>query len=304
MKVTIKTLQRTEHLVELAEEATVAAAKDAVSGILTGNPASNRLRLIHGGRILGNDELRLSDLGIKDGDHMVVMVSPPKATPSPATAAATTTSAALPANAANQTSTVSHADAGSALLTGPEYDAAVANIEAMGFARADIVAAMRASFNNPDRAVQYLMQGIPAPDDDDNNSEEDREAEAEDAEENPLAFLRQDPQFRQLRAAIQENPSMLPPLLQQIRQVNPQLHALLEQHRESFIQMMQEANDDGEDPAEARIEVTEEERAAIERLLQLGFDQAAVIEAFFACDKNEELAANYLFEHHADDASN
>lgn len=41
--------------------------------------------------------------------------------------------------------------------------------------------------------------------------------------ENPLAFLRNQPQFLHMRQAIQQNPNLLSALLQQLGQENPQL---------------------------------------------------------------------------------
>jgi UV excision repair protein RAD23 len=44
------------------------------------------------------------------------------------------------------------------------------------------------------------------------------------------------------------------------------------------------------------IRLTEEEMAAVNRLMALGFSQQQAAQAYLACDKNETLAANLLFE--------
>lgn len=223
-------------------------------------------------------------------------------------------------------------DATSALVTGQSYENMVTEIMSMGYEREQVIAALRASFNNPDRAVEYLLMGIPG----------DRESQAvvdpppqavstgtpqspavaaaaatttatttTTSGGHPLEFLRNQPQFQQMRQIIQQNPSLLPALLQQIGRENPQLLQQISQHQEHFIQMLnepvQEAGGQGGGIAEAGsghmnyIQVTPQEKEAIERLKALGFPEGLVIQAYFACEKNENLAANFLLQQNFDE---
>ena len=83
-----------------------------------------------------------------------------------------------------------------------------------------------------------------------------------------LDFLRNNPQFQQLRQVVQQNPQMLEPILQQVGAGNPQLAALIGQHPEQFLQLLSEdaENDAPLPPGAQAISVTEEEREAIERV--------------------------------------
>mmetsp|Transcript_9460 Transcript_9460/g.28470 ORF Transcript_9460/g.28470 Transcript_9460/m.28470 type:complete len:428 (-) Transcript_9460:1867-3150(-) len=298
---------------------------------------------------------------------------PAAAAAAPADAAAGTPADASEALAAGAAGTAGDGSSGdfytsqaSTLSAGPNLESHVSMLVDMGFERAEVQKAMRAAFNNPDRAVEYLMNGIPAhaqqappvaaaargsgalasagsggaavaP----ASSTAPAASAAPSAGPNTqpldmfqqggsggggggpaLAFLRNNPQFQGLRQVVQGNPAILQPMLQELGRQNPQLLALINDNQEEFLQMVNEPLPDAEggeaDPALTQmlagalgeagmdvddddagvgtIQVTEEEAATIERLQAMGFSREECIQAFFACDKNEDLAMNFLLD--------
>lgn len=47
------------------------------------------------------------------------------------------------------------------MLVGNRSEAVITEMQAMGFERPEIERALRAAFYNPDRAIEYLLNGIP-----------------------------------------------------------------------------------------------------------------------------------------------
>lgn len=274
-------------------------------------------------------------------------------TPSGQTAAPTTPAAPVRSTAVASTteppSTPSFNDP-SAFAVGSAREAAVNSMLEMGYPRDQIDAAMRAAFNNPDRAVEYLLTGIP-----EQHMQEEEEAPApaqvpatraapatesapteRNAEESTtedvnlfeaaaaaaggdlggnadggqmgsmdLEGIRSSALFQQFRDIVRQQPQMLEALLQQLLASDPRLALAISSNPDRFARMLEEEVGDeglmqdsaeGEEVPVTRITVTPEENEAIGRLVQLGFDRNVVIQAYFACDKDEQLTANYLFD--------
>ncbi|TRY83056.1 hypothetical protein DNTS_004467 [Danionella cerebrum] len=356
MQITLKTLQQQTIQIEIDDEQTVKALKEKIEAEKGRDsfPVAGQ-KLIYAGKIL-QDDTPIKEYKIDEKNFVVVMVSKTKAPGAASSSSEASSSVAAPTSSPpprapasipipipaeelsdDPPATVSPAhspeggsglegegeDASSTLVTGPEYDAMLTNIMSMGYERDKVVAALKASYNNPHRAVEYLLNGIPSV-----PVQETRPAPAQlptDTEshpltegENPLEFLRSQPQFQSMRQVIQQNPSLLPALLQQLSQENPQLLQQISQHQELFIQMLNAPLGEGEEVGEGAelgdldaigdeaapgsyIHVTQQEKEAIERLKALGFSEALVVQAYFACEKNENLAANFLLNQNFED---
>ncbi|CAN0876374.1 Ubiquitin receptor RAD23c [Linum grandiflorum] len=268
--------------------------------------------------------------------------------PVPASAAPATSAAAAPVASAAAASDVDpYGQAASNLVAGNNLEGAVQQIIDMGGGTWDkdtVIRALRAAYNNPERAVEYLYSGIP------------EQAEAAPVQApvtgqpanpavpqatqaaapaaippagpnaNPLDlfpqglptagaaggagagnldFLRNSQQFQALRAMVQANPQILQPMLQELGKQNPNLMRMIQEHQADFLRLINEPVEGGEEGILGQlaaampqsVTVTPEEREALSRLEAMGFDPQIVLEVFFACNKNEELAANYLLDH-------
>ncbi|AJV34049.1 AIC_G0014100.mRNA.1.CDS.1 [Saccharomyces cerevisiae] len=369
----------------------------------------SQIKLIYSGKVL-QDSKTVSECGLKDGDQVVFMVSQKKSTktkvteppiaPESATtpgrensteASPSTDASAAPAATApegsqpqeEQTATTERTESASTpgFVVGTERNETIERIMEMGYQREEVERALRAAFNNPDRAVEYLLMGIPEnlrqpePQQQTAAAAEQPSTAATTAEQPSTAATTaeqpaEDDLFAQaaqggnassgalgttggatdaaqggppgsigltvedllsLRQVVSGNPEALAPLLENISARYPQLREHIMANPEVFVSMLLEAVGDnmqdvmegaddmvegedievtgeaaaaglgqGEGEGSFQVDYTPEDDQAISRLCELGFERDLVIQVYFACDKNEEAAANILFSDHAD----
>jgi len=180
MKIQIKTLKSKKYDLEVKADETVEEVKEKIQKELELGEAS-MMSLIHHGKILKNEQTA-KDVGFKENDFVVLMLKKKKkkvkkkekaseTTPVPANAAPSTdqsagaSAAPVPttteANTTSSQENLSTTNGANAFVMGSQLNEAVQNLVAMGFPEAEVQRAMRAAYNNPERAAEYLLTGIP-----------------------------------------------------------------------------------------------------------------------------------------------
>ncbi|OEL38390.1 putative ubiquitin receptor RAD23 [Dichanthelium oligosanthes] len=372
MKLSVKTLKGSSFEIDVDLSSKVADVKKLIETTQGQNvyPADQQM-LIYQGHVLKN-ETTLEENKVLENSFIVIMLTkkgsssaasatakeptsqtsvdraipappasqPPPAAPAPVVPVPTATAGPAP-TAAAITEADTYGQAASNLVAGGNLEATIQSIlEMVGGAwdRDTVMRALRAAYNNPERAVEYLYSGIP----------EQEEAPAAGASgqlvdplqapqsaqpaipsfgpnANPLDLfpqalpndssnagggnldvLRNNTQFRGLLSLVQANPQILQPLVQELGKQNPQILELIQENQAEFLRLINEPAEGAEGSlldqfASAEvpqtIAVTAEENEAIQRLEQMGFDRDLVLEVFFACNKDEQMAANYLLDH-------
>ncbi|SMN18188.1 similar to Saccharomyces cerevisiae YEL037C RAD23 Protein with ubiquitin-like N terminus, subunit of Nuclear Excision Repair Factor 2 (NEF2) with Rad4p that binds damaged DNA [Maudiozyma saulgeensis] len=401
VSITFKNFKKEKVTLNLDLSLTVLEAKNELAQNQSCD--SEQIKLIFSGKVL-QDTKSLNESGLKDGDQVIMMISKKKSTitkvteapaattvntsEAPVTQTNTTTADventpvaenanATPAVGTTGTEAVTDENASSTgFVVGTQRNETIERIMEMGYERDQVERALRAAFNNPDRAVEYLLMGIPenlqrdtqpqqstetnasttevqaestAMDEtNDDNAEDDLFAQAAQGSGNgassasaatggvgssgiggpgavagpnggqsSIGLTGED--LLSLREVVSGNPEALAPLLENLCTRYPQLREQIMANPEVFISMLLEAvgdnlqdianledSDLGTAQTEGQIEgaeqappfnleMSEEDEQAVSRLCELGFERTLVIQVYFACDKNEEIAANMLF---------
>lgn len=209
------------------------------------------------------DSHKLSEYNIEESKFVVIMVSKPSSSAKPSPTAETvptstveskpvaTPEEAKPVAAQDNSATppaapvtqsavpAASTDPSSNIVLGEELNQVITRIMDMGYARDEVERALRASYNNPERAVEYLLTGMLQEAEAGQEGEDESDPSGQE-DVNPLEFLRGQPQFQQMREVIRHNPQLLNTIMQQIGQNQPDLLQLITQNQEAFVRMLNE----------------------------------------------------------------
>ncbi|CAF1198772.1 unnamed protein product [Rotaria sordida] len=197
-----------------------------------------------------------------------------------------------------------------------ERDEALQTLLAMGFDREQSEKALRASAYTPELAIEFITSGnIP-----ETNDEPDLPPaptpEVPPVQPNPAAAFHPGAgmNLQQIGQMLEQNPQQLQVIKNALRAEHPEMARMIDDDPQGFINLLRQAGEGGgsQSPllghgagagtgttggagqSSIKVELSFPEQQIINRIQDMGFDRNRVMEAFLACDRNEEMAVNYL----------
>jgi len=332
MKLIIKNLKQVTYDVEVpSAESTILDLKKAIE--TAHNFEATQLKLLHNGVVL-EDTKKLEDYKINEGSTIIMMNTKVKVTNNqPQQQSSTQAEESKPKEEkSEEKKEEKKPEQKQEKPAENKYASQIASLVDMGFEKSQAEAAIKAAHGQIDRAVDYLYNGIPEGTDENEQFLEQLEQGEEGGEQGEEGDEEDDPLKQTASIAkilCQNNPAKLTNLMQNIQQTNPDLFSMINEREEEFKNLLEqpvnqqdirnlrnfqrqmglegvgEEQGHGHGQGTISVNVTPEDRVVINRLKELGnFNEADVIQAYFACDKNEEMAANYLFEQKMKDDDN
>ena len=288
MHLLLKNLKQQEYQIEIeSDQKTVKDLKLEIEKVH--NFDSSCIKLLHSGVVL-EDAKTLEEYKIKEGNVIIMMLLKPKkveAKPEP-NQKEELQQQEPPKNEENKPQ--------------PQYTEQINALVDMGYEKEKVERAIKAANGSIDLAVEYLNEEQ-IPNQNEPNTGNANSNIPSSSNSNLPEELKKNASI--IKCLCMNNPEKLPSILTNLKEHSPQLFELIKQHEEDFknllvsplseedIRNFQSIQQELRRPPGQTIRLTKEESDAVKRLQELGFSQADAVQAYFACDKNEEMAANF-----------
>ena len=206
-----------------------------------------------------------------------------------------------------------------------DYTAQIASLVEMGYQKDYAEAAIKAAKGNVTIAIEYLYNGIPENIPEDNNvSGSDNNTGEVGSEADQVKKI-----ASMVKVLCSNDPTQLQNIILSIQRSQPELLELIKRNEAVFKEAISKPFSD-EDMANFRelsslagglggsgsgtgtgtgsgsgtgtggrndvIKLSKTDYDAVQRLKEFGFTEMEAVQAYFACDKNSEMALNFLFE--------
>lgn len=325
MKLIVKNLKQSQYPIEIENDSkTIKEIKQIIAK--TYGFDSDTLKLLFNGAVLDDSKV-ISDYHVQEGNVLIMMMTKIKPVNQPPQQ--TQPQAEPQPNKDNtrkepeQKKTKTEKKPKVEKKKEPEKDYSNSSelqcLIEMGFEKEQSLLALKAAEGSVQIAIEYLYNGIPErflhPEQELEQPEEDEEEQEEPDDKHELRAA-----ASVVKILYSQDPSSLEDLLRNIQQSDPRIMELITQNEEEFKNLLKEpVNEEDLQNFEefqrqlgissqqgspsyggdeySTIQLTTEEAEAIQRLKNLcGLSDAEVTQAYLACDKNEELTANFLLE--------